>query len=150
MVLVLLGSLSLASAEDETPMIGKVVKVLPLLLNLQGHDALSPSLFDRDAYQLYLRLHTNEISGIRYDVEWKAQGTVTNRLDIHVELRAVGPDGSPRLKTLMATVKPNWFWHWTTLTLANDEYQKFGNIVAWRASLWAGDHLISEQKSFLW
>ena len=33
---------------------------------------ISPSLFDRDAYQAYLRQHTNEISAIRFDVLWSA------------------------------------------------------------------------------
>jgi len=32
---------------------GRVVKVLPLFLDLKGHDAISPSLFDRDAYQVF-------------------------------------------------------------------------------------------------
>ena len=51
---------------------GIVVKVLPLFLDLKGHDALSPSLFDRDAYQAFLRQNTNDISAIRFDVLWKA------------------------------------------------------------------------------
>ena len=53
MILLLLGSLSAASASDAVT--GRVVKVLPLLLDLKGQDAISPSLYDRDAYQAYLR-----------------------------------------------------------------------------------------------
>jgi len=41
---------------------GKVVKVLPFFLDAQGRIAKSPSLFDRDVYQAYLREHTNEVS----------------------------------------------------------------------------------------
>jgi hypothetical protein len=131
---------------------GRLIKVLPLLLNKQGHDAISPSLFDRDAYQSYLQLHTNEISGMRFDVLWKAYGAaVTNgSVKIQVELRTVAPNGDPRLKTLEKTVSPEHSRHWTTLLLTPDDYRQFGEVVAWRATLWAGDRLLSEQKSFLW
>src|ERR1051326_4940456 len=53
---------------------GGVVKVLPQFLDLKGRSAISPSLYDRDAYQAHLREHTNEISGIRFAVQWKAHG----------------------------------------------------------------------------
>ena len=43
---------------------GRVLKVLPFYLDAQGRDALSPSLFDRDAYQAQLRAGTNAIAGI--------------------------------------------------------------------------------------
>ena len=55
MGLILLGSLSMAFADEAAA--GRVIKVLPLFLDLKGHDALSPSLYDRDAYQVYLRQH---------------------------------------------------------------------------------------------
>ena len=58
-ILLLLGSLAAVDATDA--MTGHIVKVLPLFLDLNGQDALSPSLYDRDAYQVYLRAHTNEI-----------------------------------------------------------------------------------------
>ena len=155
MALALLGSLVMAgetrAAEPvATAPAGKLVKVLPLLLNREGHDALSPSLFDRDAYQHYLLLHTNEISGIRYDVLWKASGTAGNKVRVKVELQAVAPDGSPRRKTLETIVTPGRFRHWTELPLRDNDYISLGHIVAWRATLWSGDLLLGEQKSFLW
>ena len=51
---------------------GRVVKVLPHFLDLKGRHALSPSLYDRDAYQAQLRQHPEQRSGIRYDVLWRA------------------------------------------------------------------------------
>jgi len=42
------------------------------------------------------------------------------------------------------------FRSWTALPLAGNDYQRFGRVVAWRATLWNGDQLLSEQKSFLW
>jgi len=152
MVLVLLISLGMARetwAEDAATK-GQVLKVLPLLLNLQGHDALSPSLFDRDAYQFYLLQHTNEISGVRYDVEWKAAGVTTKYVDVIVELRAVAGDGSPKLKILAQAERPHHFGHWTSLYLNGADYKNLGSVVAWRASLWSGDQLLGQQQSFLW
>ena len=52
-----LGLVAAAHAADAVT--GKIVKVLPFFLDQQGRDAVSPSLFDRDAYQAFLREHTN-------------------------------------------------------------------------------------------
>src|SRR5580693_8373876 len=93
MTLLLLGSLSAASAAEAAT--GHIVKMLPLFLNLKGHDALSPSLFDRDAYQAYLRQHTNEVSGVRFDVLWRASNAKDAQLKLRLELRCVGPDNLP-------------------------------------------------------
>ena len=152
MVLVLLGSLWLggeAWGADPAPT-GKVVKVLPFFLNLHGQASLSPSLFDRDAYQAYLRTHTNEISGVRYDVLWKASGTAASPVKIKVELQAVGTNGAPSLRTLEATVKPGHFRRWTELPLTGEDFVNLGHVVAWRATLWSGDQLLGAQQSFLW
>jgi hypothetical protein len=43
-----------------------------------------------------------------------------------------------------------WFSHWASLPLTGDEYKKIGEVTAWRATLWDGDQMIGEQKSFLW
>ena len=129
---------------------GRVVKVLPLLLDSKGRAALSPSLFDRDAYQARLRQDTNEISGLRYDVEWSAKNAGAQKLKLRVELRGVSEKNLPKLKTLETEVAPGWFRQWTEFTLAGDDYKSFGAITAWRATLWNGNALLGEQKSFLW
>lgn len=150
--LFLMGSLVLAreSRADGAGPRGHVVKVLPLLLNLKGHDAISPSLFDGDAYQFYLRVHTNQISGIRYDVQWKASKITTKYVDVMIELRAVAADGSPRMKILAQAERPRRFGNWTSLPLVGDDYKKLGSVVAWRASVWSGNQMLGEQHSFLW
>jgi len=64
---------------------GKVIKVLPQFLDQKGRAAKSPSLFDRDAYQAWLRDHPKERSGIRYAVQWRARepyGSVKLRLEV--------------------------------------------------------------------
>ena len=148
MILILLGSLAAASAADAVK--GSVVKVLPLLLDLKGRAALSPSLFDRDAYQAYLRQSTNEISAIRFDVLWSVAHADHADLKLRLELRGTGPDNLPRQTTLEETVTPHFFRHWTSFKLADEDLKKFGNVTAWHATLWAGDRMIAGQKSFLW
>lgn len=129
---------------------GRVVKVLPLLLDQQGRTALSPSLFDRDAYQAQLRTHTNLVSAIRYDVLWSAQNTGDRKLTIRLELRGLDAANLPRLKILEARVAAGFFRRWTGLTLSGDEFKNFGAVTSWRATLWDGDRLLGEEKSFLW
>jgi hypothetical protein len=129
---------------------GRVVKVLPLFLDLQGHDAVSPSLYDRDAYQSYLRQHTNEVSAIRFDVLWKTSNLSGAKLKLRAELRGVGEHSLPRQTVLEKEVAPGFFRSWTSLKLEGDELKNFGSLVAWRVTLWNGDQLLGEQKSFLW
>ncbi len=129
---------------------GRVVKVLPLFLDLTGHDAKSPSLFDRDAYQAWLRQHTNEISVIRFDVLWKASNLKGAKLKLCAELRGVGEHGLPRQTVLETEVTPAFFRSWTSLKLEGDDLRNFGSLVAWRVTLWNGDQRLGEQKSFLW
>ncbi len=144
----LLGSLLAAGADGALS--GHIVKVLPLFLNLKGQDAISPSLYDRDAYQVFLREHTNVVSAIRYDVLWSTSKSGTNKLILRLELRGIGENGVPRQTIIEQTVTPHYFRHWTSLLMAGDDYRHFGEVVAWRASLWSGPQMLSEQKSFLW
>ncbi|HLX94865.1 MAG TPA: hypothetical protein VKU37_03895 [Verrucomicrobiae bacterium] len=146
--LLLLGSLSAAFAGEAAG--GRVVKVLPLFLDVHGHEALSPSLYDRDAYQVYLRRHADQRSAIRFDVLWKAANTGEARLKLRVELRGLGPDGMPHQATLEQPVSPHFLRHWNSLTLGGGAYKDFGELVAWRVTLWSGEQCLGEQKSFLW
>ena len=132
------------------PVQGRIVKALPLFLDLKGHDALSPSLFDRDAYQVYLRQHTNEVSALRFDVLWQVANPAEAKYKIRAELRGVAADGTPAAKTLEQDVKPPLFRRWTSLTLGGGDLKKFGTLVAWRVTLLADDRELCEQKSFLW
>ena len=130
---------------------GRVIKVLPQFLDLKGRHALSPSLYDRDAYQARLRAHTNEVSGMRFAVQWKASGASTGALKLRVEVHGVSRGGLPAAVVLEQAVKPGfWFNHWASLPLTGDDYRKIGEVTAWRATLWEGDKMIGEQKSFLW
>jgi hypothetical protein len=130
---------------------GRVIKVLPQFLDLEGRHALTPSLYERDAYQAYLRKHPAEQSGMRFAIQWKTHGGVYSPLKLRVEIRGTAKGDLPTHTTLETEVKPGgWFSHWASLSLTGDAWVKSGEVTAWRATLWEGDTLLSEQRSFLW
>lgn len=147
-IFLLLGSLVVGAAA-ETP-VGRVVKVLPLFLDQQGQDSLTPSLYDRDAYQVQLREHPGQRSALRVDILWHAAHTGGAPLKLRVELRGIGTNSLPQQITLEQPVTTGFFRQWTSLTLGGDDYRKFSDVTAWRTTLWSGDQKLSEQKSFLW
>jgi hypothetical protein len=148
LLLLWLGVVATAQAADAVT--GRIVKVLPFLLDQQGRNATSPSLFDRDAYQAYLREHGTNVSAVRFDVLWKATKAPDENIKIAVELRGVGTNNAPKLNTLETNVAPGTFRRWTALPLAGSDYKNFGKVIAWRVTLWNGAQLLGEQKSFLW
>lgn len=130
---------------------GRVIKVLPHFLDLKGRAALSPSLYDRDAYQVELRDHPEKRSGLRFDMQWKIKGTVWSDLKLRVELRGVAQGESPKQMILERDLDGGgWFSHWTSVTLIGQDYKTIGEVTAWRVTLWEGADLLGEQKSFLW
>lgn len=127
---------------------GKVLKVLPHFLDQQGRHTLSPSLFERDAYQAHLRKNPAEVSALRFDLEWSAAGKPAN-LRIRVEARGAKAAAQP--KVIEITVKPGWNGSaWSAVTLDKEAYQQLGGVAAWRVTLWDGEQMLAEQKSFLW
>ena len=142
----LLAWLGLAPGLQAAP--AKLVKVLPQRLDREGRHTLSPSLYERDAYQDHLRKHPEACSGLRFDVQWKAlPGAV---LLLRVEMR--GAQGKDETKAVIEAnvVKRGVFSKWSAATLWGDEFKKFGDLVAWRATLWDGSLMVAEQKSLLW
>jgi hypothetical protein len=129
---------------------GKVIKVLPHLLDAQGRHTLSLSLYDRDAYQAALRKNSAMVSGIRFDIQWRAQGAAKETAVLRVEMRGPAKGTLPSELKLETTVAMSRFSHWAALKLDGDKYKNFGEVTAWRVTLWAGDELLGEQKSFLW
>jgi hypothetical protein len=126
----------------------KVLKVLPHFLDLEGRIALDPSLFERDAYQAYLRAHPIERNGLQFDILWRAPDT--GRLKLLVELRGAVSNHvtSARLELPLHTGGARG--HWSKTALTSGDYARFGALTAWRVTLWNGDSLLADQKSFLW
>jgi hypothetical protein len=133
------------SAEAASP---KLIKILPQFLDQQGRHTLSPSLFDRDAYQARLHRQPEQRSGLRFAIQWK--GPRSASLKLRVELRGAQEKTPTTAMLEQAIGEGGLFSHWSALTLAGDEYKRFGELVAWRATLWDGSQQVAEQKSFLW
>jgi hypothetical protein len=131
---------------------GRVLKVLPEFLDREGRTSLSPSLFERDAYQAVLRAHPEQRSGLRYYVQWKTKGGVWEPLTLRIELRGRAEGNLPSQLILEEALvnKHTLFTRWTGVTLSKDQYQRLGAVTAWRVTLWEGSTLLAEQRSFLW
>jgi hypothetical protein len=131
-----------ASAES-----AKIIKVLPQFLDLKGRSSISPSLYDRDAYQEQLRTTKTNRTALQFNVNWKVHGH--EALIIRVE--AKGMKGKePTSKVLEQTLKPGVFSKWTGVTIAGTNYESFGELVSWRVTLLNSTNVVAEQKSFLW
>jgi hypothetical protein len=142
-------SLALTLAASAAP--GKVYKVLPQFLDQKGRTSLSPSLYDRDAYQAILRKDPAKRSGIQFAVEWQGPSVKSENLRLRVELRGIAEGDHQKTRVLETPVQRGFgMSHWTNLTLSGADYQAFGEVTAWRVTLWDGDQLQGEQKSFLW
>jgi hypothetical protein len=130
---------------------GRVIKMLPFFLDLEGRHELSPSLYERDAYQDYLRQHPEKRSAMLFDVQWKVKGEPQAPVKIKLELRGSARGDLAKEAVLEKYIEPGGlFSRWTGLKLEGQQYKDFGQLSAWRATLWEGDRLLSEQKSFLW
>ena len=130
---------------------GRIIKVLPQYLGTNGLASLSPSLYDRDAYQFQLQQRPSWRSGMQLVVQWKTKGPVWEPLTLRVELRGTAQGNLPKQLVIDRRVAPGgWFSHWTKVRREGEDYQAFGEVTAWCVCLWVGLFLLGEQKSFLW
>src|ERR1700753_3529502 len=84
---------------------GHVYKVLPQFLDTNGLASVSPSLYDRDAYQAILRRNPEKRAGLRSAVQWKAKAPDTTALKLRVEMRGVPSAEAPKNATIEKTVR---------------------------------------------
>jgi hypothetical protein len=129
---------------------GRIIKVLPHYLDLEGRHTLSPSHFERDAYQEILRANPARRSARRFDIQWKARGWPAGEYRVRVEVR-----GSKSHTFDPYVLEENfragrWFSRWSGVTLSGEPYVELGEVTAWRVTLWAGEELLDEQQSYLW
>jgi hypothetical protein len=130
---------------------GRILKVLPQFLDDQGRASTSPSLYDRDAYQAFLRRNPLKRSTIRFVVQWKARNAADEPLRIRVEMIGAAKTGLPPQTSIEMPVRERgWFSHWAYITMSAEQYKQFGDVTAWRVTLMDGDKQLAEQKSFLW
>ncbi|MBI3416701.1 MAG: hypothetical protein HY043_15520 [Verrucomicrobia bacterium] len=126
---------------------GRIVKVLTHYLDEQGRHALSPSLYDRDAYQALLRRNPEKRAALRFDIQWKSARRA-KELKLRTEVRGTLSTSPVQLETPVSTKRR--FAQWSAVKLEGERYRELGEPVAWRVSLWDGAQIIAEQKSFLW
>jgi hypothetical protein len=129
---------------------GTVVKVLPQLLDLHGRHALSPSLYERDAYQFQLRKNPKLRGGARLAVQWKAKNADWTKLKLRAEMRCLLGDSLHTVTMVEPAVKSGHFSSWSEFRIEGADYKNFGQIVAWRVTLLEADHEIGQLQSFLW
>jgi hypothetical protein len=127
----------------------RVFKVLPQYLDLQGQASISPSLYDRDAYQAVLQHHPEKRGGMQFMVQWK--GPHSDALKLRVEARGTVEGKVVKSLILEKPVERHgWFSQWTALVPSAKDFKELGTLTAWRVTLWDGDTQLAEQKSFLW
>ena len=137
-----------ARSPDAEAASAKIIKVLPHLLDREGRHSLSPSLYERDAYQSFLRKNPDLCAGLRFEVQWKSKRVAGTQLLLRVEIR--GGKGANPVVLEQTARRDRSFSRWSSLRVDGDSYRKIGEVIAWRATLWEGDRLVAEQDSFLW
>lgn len=138
-------------AEEVSDQGFRIIKILPHFMDEKGRTSLSPSLFERDAYQAELRNNPERISGIRYDVQVKLPSRKMAALRLNLRTK----DGDEtRVVTLEAPVQRlKWGLgrnRWTSIVLDGETYRSMGDITAWRAELLENDRVMAQSQSFLW
>ena len=142
LVAALLPLLSAAATE------ARVVKVLPHRLDSQGRHALSPSLYERDAYQAELRAHPDRIRGLRIDVLWSLKERTSVPCVLRLELR--GSKGADPVVLERPVSRGFLRRRWTKVLLDPAEFEKVGDVSAWRVSLRSSGEELASMASFLW
>ena len=143
-LVLLTGFALMAGAADEG---AKVIKVLPHFLDAKGRHTQHPSLYERDAYQAELRANPSLRNGLKFDVQWKAD--TRSDLTLRVETRSIY-NREPLARMFEKPVKAGRGSRWTAVPITGEEYQRLGELLAWRVTLWRDGKPIAEQKSFLW
>lgn len=148
--LLLLAILTLGLANAARGRESSIVKVLPHLLDQKGRHTLSPSLFERDAYQKYLRDHPGECDALRFDIQWRADVDPGTPLRLRIEVMGSQEHVEEPLMIQSPVLRKGRFSQWNDLGLDSASFRRIGKIMAWRVTLWNEDRLMAEQQSFLW
>lgn len=149
--LLLIGHGSYPSAAEAASSEIKIVKTLRHLLDKQGRHTLSPSLLDRDAYQAFLREHPEDVTGLRFDVQWRRDKRDRSELKMRVEIRhGSGSAIETMTRTVPVESPSRRRSHWQQIAISNENYQALHEVIAWRVSIWQDGTELASQESFLW
>jgi hypothetical protein len=148
LALVWLAVLGFTTAPAWAATTGKISKVLTHFVDRNGRHTLAPSLYERDAYQDFLRRHPEQCAGLRFDVLWKADPSASAELRLRIEVR--GGREAETVTVEQAVRRRPWYDRWSRVNLDGERYRAAGQVLAWRVTLWDGDSLLAEYRSFLW
>jgi hypothetical protein len=84
------------------------------------------------------------------EVLWRAKGVDWEKTILRAELRGLRTNTLETLTLEQPVKKSGFLGSWAEFTVTGDEFQKFGELVAWRVTLWEGGRQLSELESFLW
>jgi hypothetical protein len=129
---------------------GRVIKVLPQFLDSKGRHALSPSLYERDAYQFILRKSPTKRAALRLAIQWKAKNVDWSKLRLRAEMRGLIEDNLHSVTLEEPVKKTGHFSNWAELKIEGAAYRDFGQLMAWRVTLLEGDRQLGQMQSFLW
>ena len=128
----------------------RVVKVLPLLQDTKGRTAVAPSLFERDAYQADLRRGKETAAGMIFQTQVKIKNAPAAPLKIKLEARPATINDGTSFVTEQKLEKQTAFSGWISIAIGQVDWKKLKGVSAWRITIWEGDKMVAEQKSFLW
>ncbi len=128
----------------------RVIKVLPHYLDLKGRHTLSPSLYERDAYQVQLRNNPDQVSTIRFDINWSARGIKEDNLKMKIEVRGSETSTGEIVVIEESNLKKGFLESWAKIKADREAYKKIGKVVSWKVTIFDGDTEIAHSQSFLW
>lgn len=136
----------------------RIIKVLPSLLDAEGRASLHPSLYERDAYQAFLRKASDKVSGLRFDILWRARAASgqgpAKPLVLKLELRGSAQGAAARGGNTLVVERPiagsQAGRRWSQVVLGPEEFRRVGEVSAWRATLLADERVLASTQSFLW
>ena len=88
------------------------------------------------------------MTGLNFAVRWKSSARIP--LTLRVELRGFRGNKSTTAMIETSERHRGLFSKWSTVVLTGRDFREFGEVTAWRATLWEGNKLLAEQTSFLW
>ena len=128
----------------------KIFKVLPHFLDQEGRHALSPSLFERDAYQRVLSQNPERQSGMRFDVLWRVDKKQSGGVELHIEMTTKKGDPTKPIVIKAPVKRSRWFRKWSAVNYVGKDFRDGGEVLAWRALLIKDGKILDSQQSFLW
>jgi len=151
LIMTLLAIPAAGKAEEEASGDARILKVLPHLLDQKGRHTLSPSLFERDAYQAHLKDHPEEVSTLRFDVNWRLKIRTDAKLKLRVEVR-FGDGDTIKTVRAEAPLRPKKLRRrgWSSVALDKKTFRAGAQLIAWRVTVWDGDKQMASKHSFLW